>query len=275
MVVVYLLASFASALLVAVFATNPSLGSFDTAGLSNLVFLLLPSIALLLSLGVVTSRIHHRPLRSLVAAGRRVRWRRILSAFGLWLLLSVAFEIAAFLALPQNYHWNFDPARFWPLLLVSVLLIPLQSTAEELLFRGYLLQLMGTKFARPWLGLLTVSLLFGLSHAANPEMQEFGSAFLALYVGVGLVLGLLTLMDQGLELAIGLHAANNLYAALLVSFPGSVLETPTLVKMSEYPVSLMVAIWFVSAAVFALIMGRRRGWGESLQTLRRAHSTRL
>ena len=68
-----------------------------------------------------------------------------------------------------------------------------------------------------WFPLVMTSLVFGLMHIFNPEVSKMGYIVLVYYIGTGLFLGLMTLMDEGLELALGFHAANNLIGALLVT----------------------------------------------------------
>ena len=57
---------------------------------------------------------------------------------------------------------------------------------------------------------------------------------MAYYVGTGLFLGILTLMDEGIELALGFHAANNIMTALFVTSSWTVFQTESiLIDISE------------------------------------------
>jgi membrane protease YdiL (CAAX protease family) len=56
---------------------------------------------------------------------------------------------------------------------------------------------------------LMTSIIFGSVHFGNPEVSKLG-ILCCVYIGTGLFLGILTLMDEGMELALGFHAANNL-----------------------------------------------------------------
>ena len=82
--------------------------------------------------------------------------------------------------------------------------------------RGYLMQGIGLMSGKRWVPLVTTSMIFGLLHFFNPEVEKLGYGIMVYYIGTGFFLGILTLMDEGLELAIGFHAANNLFTALLV-----------------------------------------------------------
>jgi len=147
-----------------------------------------------------------------------------------------------------------------PLLIVVVLLVPLQSAAEELLFRGYLMQGIGLALRRGWAALAVTSLVFAAVHLGNPELARFGRGFLVYYAGIGLLLGLATLLDDGLEVAIGAHVANNLWGALVVSFPGSVLDTPALLRMEGVPPEVMAALGGATAVTSLVVLGILLDW---------------
>ena len=72
-------------------------------------------------------------------------------------------------------------------------------------------------------------------HIANPEVDKMGMIIMFYYIGTGLFLGILTLMDEGLELALGFHAANNLVGALLVTSDWSAFQTYSILKDVSVP----------------------------------------
>src|SRR5690625_4571462 len=82
----------------------------------------------------------------------------------------------------------------------------------------------------PWIPVLVTSVFFGLLHTQNPEVLQFCLyKAMALYIGMGLFLGLITAMDDGLEIPMGIHYVNNLFSLLFVGYKGSVFEgTPTI-----------------------------------------------
>jgi hypothetical protein len=98
------------------------------------------------------------------------------------------------------------------------------------LTRGYLMQQIGIIAKNRWFPLLFTSVLFGLFHSANPEVAEMGYGVMVFYIGTGLLLGVMTLMDEGLELALGFHLGNNLMAALLITSDFSALQTDAVFK---------------------------------------------
>ena len=121
--------------------------------------------------------------------------------------------------------------------------------------RGYLLQAIGllTRFA--WIPWLLTSLFFAALHSLNPEIEAYGFGIMILgYLSMGLFLGWLTLRYAGLEIAIGVHIANNLYASLLVTFPNSAIPSPALWNMRTFSaLNGLIALWGM-ILLFALLV---------------------
>jgi len=113
---------------------------------------------------------------------------------------------------------------------IAVVLVPLQTSFEEYLFRGYLMQGIGVLCKNRWLPLIITSVTFGLLHIFNPEIEKLGYILLVHYIGTGFFLGIITLMDEGLELALGFHAANNLFTALLVTADWTAFQTNSILR---------------------------------------------
>ncbi|RMG70694.1 MAG: CPBP family intramembrane metalloprotease [Bacteroidetes bacterium] len=240
--------------------TNPmALGLHPAIGL----FLLLLSFAAgVLALWFMMRFLHERPFLSLVNIRDRFNLEKFGTAAGVWMALMAGFELVAYFMDPDNYTFTFEAWAFFPTLLVALIMVPIQTSMEELLFRGYLLQGLGLGTRRPWLALLLTSIGFGLLHGANPEVATFGPLILLYYIGFGLAMALVTLMDEGLELALGVHAANNVYGALFVTFPSSAMQTPALFTLSEYPVTLMTVVWVVATLIFIGFVAYRYQWQD-------------
>jgi membrane protease YdiL (CAAX protease family) len=145
------------------------------------------------------------------------------------LFTSVAFAISYGID-SSNIIFNFKPVKFIILVIISLLLFPFQIGYEEYLFRGYLMQQIGIIAKNKWFPLIVTSIAFGLMHSANPEVAELGYGTMVFYIGTGLLLGIMTLMDDGLELALGFHFGNNFISAILVSVDFAALQTDALFK---------------------------------------------
>lgn len=197
---------------------------------TTVVFILVvgPLSALLFVVWGWTKLVHQQTIRSLTTARKKVDWKRIFFAFFLWGGLTTAMGFADILTRPEDFVWNFDPVKFAILVVVAVLLIPLQTSFEEYLFRGYIMQGLGIATKNRAIPLIATSVIFGLMHIANPEIGRLGYGLLVFYIGTGFFLGIITLMDDGLELALGFHAANNLFGALLVTADWTAFQTDSL-----------------------------------------------
>lgn len=222
--------------------------------------LLSPFVISLLLLWLGVQALHKRSFLSLFSPVDRLDWGKFLLTTAIWFGLMAVFEAVGYWISPDNYQWVFEPEKFFPTLLVVLLLIPFQTTFEEVLFRGYLLQGFGLWFKRPWVAVLIPSLFFGLLHIANPEIEIFGMGILFYYVSFGVLMGILTVMDERIEIALGVHAGNNIFGATVVTFSGSALETPTLFLVDEYHLGLMTAFWLAGSVIFVFIINRMYGW---------------
>ena len=236
---------------------------FESIGMSdNLVFflLLLMFVVAIGALYIGVTRLHKRPFRSILTGRRSVDWSRIFWGFGLWFGMSLVAEVITYILWPENYTFQFELSSFAILLILVILLLPIQTTFEELFIRGYLMQSIGLLFNPRWVPLILTSMIFGIMHVMNPEVAEFGlGTMMIYYIGIALFLGIITLLDDGLELAIGIHAATNMYGALFVNFEDSAIKTPSLFQLSVVDAQAMTTIAFVSAIVFFFIIRKKFG----------------
>ncbi|GIQ57204.1 abortive infection protein [Flavobacterium collinsii] len=183
----------------------------------------------------VVKYLHRQTFLSVTTSRSKVDWRRISFSFLLWALFSVLSFLALYLNAPEKFVWNFKLVPFLILVVLATLLIPIQTSTEEYVFRGYLMQGFANLAQNRWFPLLMTSLIFGSMHILNPEVEKMGYIVMVYYIGTGLFLGVIALMDEGMELALGFHAANNLVGALLVTSDWSVFQTHSLFKDTSEP----------------------------------------
>ncbi|MAD30568.1 MAG: CPBP family intramembrane metalloprotease domain-containing protein, partial [Flavobacteriaceae bacterium] len=183
----------------------------------QLLLLLIPFVVGFLGLWFVVKKLHQRSLLSITTVRDKIDWRRSKYAFLIWAGVISILVVGDYILNPDSYEWNFDLQRFTILFLIAILLVPIQTSLEEFIFRGYLMQGFATLFKNAWGPLLMTSIIFGCLHLFNPEVEKLGYGILMYYIGTGIFLGIMTLMDDGIELALGFHAANNLITALLVT----------------------------------------------------------
>ena len=173
-------------------------------------------------------------ITTLTTSRTTIDWKRVFFSFFLWGSITSLMIVALYYTQPENFVWNFNPERFFIFLILAIILIPMQTSFEEYLFRAHMMQGLGLATNNRFVPLVVTSVLFGLMHIANPEVGKIGYIIMIYYIGTGFFLGIMTLMDEGLELALGFHAANNLVGALLVTADWTAFQTNSVLKdMSE------------------------------------------
>jgi membrane protease YdiL (CAAX protease family) len=238
-----------------------------TAGLDKnfLLFLMLfMFLAGLIFLFIGVKYIHQRSFTSLVTSRVKIDWKRFFYGFFVWGVLAVVMTYASILLAPENFTWNFNATPFFILVAISFIFIPFQTSFEELLFRGYFMKGIGVLVKNRWVPLLVPSIVFGLLHGTNPEVAKLGQITMVYYIGTGLFFGIVTLMYEGTEIALGLHAVNNVTAAFFVTTDWSVFQTDALYKdISEPSVSWEMFIpVFILYPVLLLLFSKKYGWTD-------------
>lgn len=221
--------------------------------------MLLGFVISLIALWLCVKYIHQRNPLTMISPTAVVDWGRVLKSGGLWLFCSVVVELITYLLFPDKYRLSLSWGDFLPSLVIGLLLIPLQTSFEELFFRGYLMQGIGSW--NLWAGIAFTSVLFGLAHSFNDEVEAVGSLGIAMiyYIGVGLFFALLAVYDKTLELPLGIHAANNIYAFLIVGYPSSSVPTATVWMTTELNFPLMIGQWVVALVIYLLLAPRFLG----------------
>ena len=242
----------------------------DTLGKTTTFFMLVAPLSFLCVLLLLWIKyINGQSLVSLTTARPKIDWQRFGFMFCLWGGFLVISTLFTYFFFPKDIILQFNWNQFLPFALVAVILIPLQIAFEEYFFRGYLLQYLGYKTNSRFIPFFVSSILFGLMHIGNPEISELGYWFLAFYIGTGFVLGIFTLMDDGLEFALGFHAANNLISALLITSDISVFQTDSIFK----DVSDIHNLWPLAAQLFVIypimlfICAKKYNWNNWKQNL--------
>lgn len=171
-----------------------------------------------------------RPTKQLFAVSVPFRMRRVWWGFFSWLLVMLGPSIALLFVFPgdNGYEWNFQAAAFIPFAIITLLLIPVQTTAEEVFFRGWLMQWFSQRFSSIWILSALSGIAFALPHMANPEALSQPVLAFVTYASVGFVLGWVTVRDRSLEIAIGAHAAHNLFLSLVAGYEGGALPAEAL-----------------------------------------------
>ena len=202
--------------------------------LANYIVSSIPFFFLLLGIFVAVEWIHRRNFFTLINPAGSIQWRRLMLGFKVWLfVLSIQLLIELLLA-PQHFQWSFNPWQWLAFLPIALILTPLQTSTEELLFRGYFLQAAGQIIKQPVALAIATSLPFVTAHFSNSEMNR-GGLWTGLTYGVlSVFLVAVTLKDNRLEFTLGIHAANNLFILLIANSSDSSLRSPSLLTQVAF-----------------------------------------
>lgn len=210
-------------------ATSPALLSVE------LVFVGAP----LWLAAMAASIVHGRSIRSLVAPLHKFRWNIVakvlmFEAGGLIVLgfgprvvgLTGGLELSGFSF--RHVVW------FLPL----AALIFLQTSGEDVLFKGYLLRQLGAATAVFWLAPVVITVGFVWLHLGNPDLDETLWLLLPLFVASELVIIYLMLRTAGMEVPLTLHWTNNAVIFLLIAERESQANDLTVFVWDEDPTTL-------------------------------------
>lgn len=228
-----------------------------------LSLLLIPFACALIAVVLMIKYVHKRPIASIFTARESIDWKRFFVSFVLWGVVMTIFMFVS-KALGAPIEWNMNASTFGMLLLISLFIMPLQTIAEEVFFRGLLFQGFGMIFKKSWVSILLTSVLFGWLHGSNPEVLAIGKILLIYYIWTGLFLAVISSMDDGLELAMGYHTVNNVFAAVILTNDWQAFTTDALF-IDRTPPSFGWESWltlFVLQPLLVLIFARIYRWKD-------------
>lgn len=226
-----------------------------------LAAILFSFVVMLLVAAFFIKLFHGRSWKQVINGTNQVRWSRFFFGFLIWGVVSfVLFGVSYFMN-PDVVRFNFQPLKFFILLIISLIFIPLQSTAEEFVFRGYITQGIASWTKNRWWALIIPSVLFGLMHSANPEVFEYGfGIMMTQYIFMGFMFGVMTILDDGIELAMGVHTVNNLLGSVFATYKGSALQTDALFEITEMNPREELVPFIISGVVLLIIFAVKYKW---------------
>ena len=165
----------------------------------------------------------------------------LLSSFAVPLLTGASIGLGPVTTPPEALVWS---------LVVIVLLVPLQATAEEYAFRGFAMQALGSWIAWPAVAIVLPTIAFAAAHAYNP----WGLADVAVF---GVAAAWLTWRTGGLEAAIVAHVLNNVVLfVLLAPFAGTPSSDGSPLGLAVTVVTTPLYVWLVVRAFDAAGLDR-------------------
>lgn len=244
--------------------------SLETVTWQGLLYLNLALALLVPACWLIVRTLHGLAPRWLMSVRPGIRWRFFWACFGLSVVAILASVIVgAFLPADPNdlgataNEWT---GRMTAIAVVVLLTTPLQAIGEEYLFRGYLMQAIGSfwswaceassmRHARTvgvTVAIVLTSLLFALAHGV-----QNAPLFLDRFV-FGLMAGYVVLRTGGLEAGIALHIWNNLVAFGLALALGDIDDTLNVSEVGWSNIPLTITMNGVYL-VLVLLVARRMG----------------
>lgn len=243
---------------------DPKASGIDT----NLILLGLFGIFVFAMVGlwIGVKKFHRKTMLSIMTGYEKFRFKRFWFAFLVWASMILVLIVMDYLLNSADFKVVFNLPGFIGSLLILLVFMPVQTAWEEFFFRGYLMQGLALAFKNGIAALVITSLLFGLAHMTNPEVDKYGwQMMLPYYCGFGLFFGLLTLLDEGIELALGLHLANNLISSILVTTSDSVIKTYSVFQTeTTNPLKEIILLAVLCCIVFSIFWLRYRWKNFSL-----------
>lgn len=165
----------------------------------------------------------------LIAPFGRIQWRIIAkTTLATFCIMAVSLLVTLWASVPaEDYYFDPLPAALWYYLPLILIMIALQASAEELLLRGYILQMVGRLTRSWWMILLIVAGLFFALHLENPEVGIWGWYAYLSYALSALMFTLLALLTGRLEYSIGTHIGWNWSILIADTDPSSAAELYT------------------------------------------------
>ncbi|WP_170361657.1 CPBP family intramembrane glutamic endopeptidase [Ruegeria arenilitoris] len=193
-------------------------GLLQGTSTSAALILLLSFGFLTLGVAIAARQMQHRSLAAIL--GPR---RLLLQQF--WMVLRALVILGLIMAALPPYGMgetltqNLALSTWLLLLPVSVIAVLIQTSAEEVLFRGYIQQCLAARFRSPAIWMGVPSVLFAAGHYA-PGVTGENALLVAIWACIfGLLAADLTARSGTLGPAIALHFLNNAVALLFISLP--------------------------------------------------------
>lgn len=245
---------------------NPTdLSGYGIDTTTTLVILMIPFLVSIIFYVVFFKTIHKRSWITSINGTGKIRWKRFFFGFLSWGGIGMVLFIISYLISPSDYTIQFDISKWVPLLLIALLIIPFQASYEELLFRGYLAQGVAAITKNRWVAILIPSILFALVHGANPEIEKYGFwIMMPVYFTLGITYAIISVLDDGIEIAMGAHTVNNIFSAVVVNYEGGALVTDAAFLQKKLDPEMELIALIIISALFCFALTKKFNWDWSV-----------
>ncbi|MDP6770492.1 MAG: CPBP family intramembrane metalloprotease, partial [Anaerolineales bacterium] len=213
---------------------------------------------------ITVKLIHKKTLTQVITGRRTFDYNRVV--YAIWVGLIIFAFLLALDRLFFHSDIEFRSPNIWEYItffLFAIVLTPYQAALEEILFRGYLFQGMALLTKNKNFLVASSAIFFTAIHLLNPEPYEYGfGPYVTGMMIFGIFVSLLTLLDGGIELAVGYHAVNNLWVALVVNTELTSMHTPSLfiIPIDGYEFFPGTPVELITLVIMFLVFNRKYQW---------------
>lgn len=175
-----------------------------------------------------------------------------------WIAVLGIGTLISWAAEPSSLRFTFNISSFLPALAVLLVLLPIQVSAEELFFRGFIPQSLSRTRMSEGLIVVISALIFAAPHLLNPEASSQPIWSLIAYSAMGFGWLMAAKWVGGLEIAIGAHFANNFFALVIVGYENSVVSPSSIWIGPEAQMQgSAIALW-ITVGIWLLVVRKLR-----------------
>lgn len=196
--------------------------------------------------------IQGKTIKKMITTVSKFNWKNVLKGAGLWSIIIGVSLVVDVLISPSTVKLSLD-LPFFTLLIASLIIFAIQASFEEIFFRGYLMQGIGLLTRKPFIPLFFTSVIFAIGHFWNGTSIITGITAVVNMFIFGMVLGIITLGENGLETAIGAHIANNILVTSIVGNVGIINDLPAMLTFgggSSFGVPYFILPFILLTVVF-------------------------
>jgi membrane protease YdiL (CAAX protease family) len=180
-----------------------------------------------------------------------------------WLTLISVYTLISAAAGFQKFHLQHQRQDFINLIIVSLLLLSVKAVFEETFFRGYLMQGFSKLFLNRWMPVMVTALLFTILQYFYPETKVFGlRTMFPQHFLFGIFLGICTVMDDGLELALGINFINTIFFAIFFTEQSNAMQTPALFNITDNNTLAELSGLLLVCILFLLVAKKSFSWPD-------------
>lgn len=232
---------------------------------SGMLLTLLTFAGIWIGVWLAVRFVHADRIGNVCGANGRLSWHDFAKGFAAVCLTSILSEISIYAIRPEFALSAISFPVWLAGFLPMVLLCLVQTSGEELLFRGYLVRGLANRFRSPWIWAFLPGLTFVSIHA-TPDMTVKDAALVLLTIGsLTILLVWLVYATGNLGAAMGVHMGNNLFAFMLVGhqdgltsfalFKGAPVGDGTM--STGQTAALVITGWVCVALTWWLLASRR------------------